>query len=525
MIRSRLFGMVFLTLAIALAVFACTKGDSPAQKPAEVPVATQATPEPVKVDSKVRVELFVMSQCPFGKGAEGVMMKLMNTLPGAIDLDIGWVLSKTEGPEKFKSLHGPEEVALNKVQACVGIVYGDKQLPFITQANETTDPWQETAKAMSLDIAQIEACVKDGRADAEMAKDAEVNKARGINASPTIFINGQEYGGTVSSLDLFDAVCKALGPQQPSVCANPPQSLSRSDGSSAGRCGDDAEAAAQVDPSLVDEMTITHTVILPAGAFSDHSAKVLQQTKGLFPKAEIVQIPSSDAKAKKMIADYKLEWLPAFIFPKEVEKAKSFARMKAVMIPLGDGSAGYQLDPMKIASNYSLARPATPGSIDIIYTPYSPRSLTMLLDIVDTLATPEFASAKDKVRLLPSPRIDPKGNLVAQRGEPEMEEIERHGAILKNWPDKFRAYLEARRKNPGGTYWEEFCEAAGLVPADVKAKAREAATTEALKANATLATELGIGVDIIFLVNNRELVQVLDRDEFRRLVKYALASK
>ncbi len=522
--RSRILGLSICAIFLATAIVACSPGDQPAPKPTEVSAATQVTPEPVKVDSKVRVELFVMSQCPFGKGAEGVMMKVMNTLPGAIDFDLGWVINKTDGPEKFKSLHGPEEVALNKVQACVGIIHGDKQLPFITQANETTAPWQETAKAMNLDIDQIEACVKDGRADAELAADAEINKTRSINASPTFFINGQEYSGPVSSLDIFDTVCKALGPQRPSVCANPPEALSRSDGSSAGRCGDD-EAAAQVDPSLVDDMKITHTVILPAGAFSDHSSKVLQQTKGLFPKAEIVQLPSTDAKAKKMIADYKLEWLPAFLFPKEVEHAKSFARMKGVMIPLGDGSAGYQLDPMKIASNYSLSRAATPGTVDIIYTPYSPRSLTMLLDIVDTLATPEFASAKDKVRLLPSPRIDPRGNLVAQRGEAELEEIARHAAILKNWPDKFRAYLEARRNNPGGTYWEEFCETAGLVPADVKAKARDAATIDALKANATLATELGIGVDIIFLVNNKELTQVLDRDEFRRLVKYAAASK
>lgn len=506
-----------LLLALALLPIGCggAPGASGGSTPA--PAATPIPASPVNVDKPVDLQIFVMAQCPFGKGAEGVLHKVMQTVPGAIKLDLGFVIAQSG--DGFRSLHGPEEVALNKVQACAGLLAPDLQLAFIDRDNTTPEDWQAAASEVGLDPAKIEECVAAGRADEILVRDARRNKEMGVTASPTIFINGKEYTGTISSLDLFAAVCNELGDQRPAVCNNPPEHLSRSDGATAGRCGGEDDAP-KVDPSMVDEMSFQHTVIIPSKAFTDNSDKILAQTKALFPKIDIVQISDQDPKAKKLIQEYKLEWLPAFIFPKTIENARTFERLKAVLVPVGEPAQAYQLDPMKIGSNYSLKRTETPKQIKIFYTPFSPQVLTLLMDIVDVLSTEPHVADRSLVQFLPSARVDLKGKLLAPRGLAELEEIERHSAILQLAPLQFRDYIAARRDNPNGTYWEDFVTKAGMDPKQIKESARSDKTKELLAASSQEATDLGIGTEIAFLVNNREVAQVQDKEEFKRLLAY-----
>jgi len=511
-----------LLLLFAALLVSCAPGESPnvPAKPVE-----QADPAPSPAASKtsgqkVSLELFVMSQCPFSKGAEVIVKAVMETLPGMIDLDIGYILNEGEGAEKFQSLHGAPEVELNRVQICAGIVNREKQLAFITAANQTTEDWRTVAKETGINVAEIEKCTRDGRADEVLARDAKRTKERGINASPTIFINGRQYQGQRSSLDLLSDVCLELGDGAPDACRNPPKTLSRSDGqSAAGKCG--PEDTPQVDPSLVDEIKFTHTIIFSPDAFSDNIDQVVAETKRLFPKVKIEKLPETGAKAKELIARFGLEWLPAFIFPKTIEKAKNFPKIRGVFAPVGEGPEAYQLDPKQLGANFSLTRPAKPGTIEVFYTPFNDQALTIILDALDLLEEPGFAKYREKVSWKPAGQLDWSDKVNAQYGTPEVEEMERHIAILSSFGSgKFKKYLEARREDPVSSYWEDFLGKAGLPADKVKAAARSEQTRQKLKENSKAATELAIRGELAFLVNNREIAQVRDKADFRRLLEH-----
>ncbi len=121
----------------------------------------------------------------------------------------------------------------------------------------------------------------------------------------------------------------------------------------------------------------------------------------------------------------------------------------------------------------------------------------------------------------PAARMGKNNELAAQLGNAELEEMARQIAILAGYDlDKFRAYLEARRENLLGTYWEDFVTKAGLPAPEIKAKAQSDATQAALKKNSQLATDVNARGEITFLVNNREIAQVRDKDDFRRLLDY-----
>ncbi|MBZ0270677.1 DsbA family protein, partial [bacterium] len=461
---------------------------------------------------------WVMSQCPFGKGAEGVAYKVLPKFPdGAANLRIAFIVDEA-APGQFKSLHGDEETALNRVQACVGELTPDKQIEFIARANETTDDWTKTAEAMKLDIAAIEACTTDGRADKILSVNAAEARARGINASPTLFVAGERFDSQINSLDLFTAICAKLGSNAPPVCANPPDDLSRSDGMSAGQCG--AEAEPQVDPSMVDNSAFQVTIIYPAQAYAEESDKIVEQMKRLFPKMTVDKSPSTSAAAKKMIADYGIEWLPAFIYPKEFEKAKTFERLRPAMKPLPN-EKGFMLDPVQIGAGYSLTRERKAGALDVIYTPFSPRALTILLDAVEVLATDAGAKVRDKVTYRPAGFLTPTGDIETQFGAPEREEMERHIAVQNTGgAGAFRNYLDERRKDPVSSYWEDFVKRAKLDPAKVKDAAQSPPVRDALQANSRLASDFAVRTDIVFIVENREAVVVKDKEDFKRLLDY-----
>ncbi len=517
MIRVRL---IIVSCIFAFFLAACGANTGPKEKTSPIPSdikSAELTGGGLKIAGPVPMELFVMSQCPFGKSAEAIVGKVLRELPHLIRLKIYFIVDPVEGGEKFKSLHGPEEVAIDRAQACVGIVHPDKQLNFIVTSNETGDAWDMVAKNVGLDVDAIGKCVEDGRGDAFLADNAKRAKERGANASPTLFIAGQEYKGVISSLDLFEYVCSAMK-DAPEVCKRPPAILSRTDGETAGRCSAEPTPP-PVDPAMVDDAVFTHTVIYAADAFSNNMDQVLGQTLRYFPKAQVRKLSSDDPEGKKLIAKYELQWLPAFIFPKEIEKAKTYEQLKPALVPLPKND-GYQINPAQLGSNYSLTRPPAKDEIRIIYTPYSIKALTILADVLDLLKEPEYQAYADKVHFLPAGRMGRGDAINAQAGPAEVEEIERSIAILGMGTDKYRKYVEIRRKSPTSSYWEEFCEVAGLSPNIVKAKARDPKTIETLKTNSKLATELTLEADIAFLVENRELAKIMDKEDFKKLLKH-----
>lgn len=188
-----------------------------------------------KSKDKVSVQLFVMSDCPYGKTAENAIIHTLKALKDYVNFELKFVVSYKNG--KLQSLHGQKEVEKNSVQICVGAIKPDKQLDFIVEWNQnSTESWQNIAKKFGINPQEVQDCVDSGYGIDAQVSDAELCEKLGVYGSPTLFIDGSKYNGKRSSKDFFDAICEALAKKgkKPGVCDNPPPYLSYSDGQTKG---------------------------------------------------------------------------------------------------------------------------------------------------------------------------------------------------------------------------------------------------------------------------------------------------
>ena len=511
--------LLLFAVILCLTVIGCGQPAEQTTPPDQVTPKTVAQPPAVKAQpgSPVILEAWVMAECPFGTGAENAIHKAKEVLGDKLQVRIRFVLNEKPDGKGLTSLHGDKEVALDGMQACVGILWPEKQLPFIATFNNASTPWQQTAAEFGLDVAAIEACLKDGRGENLLLNDARESKGRNINSSPTLFFNGTEYKGARGSLDIFEAACKLFPQgQAPAVCADPPKELSRTDNEAAGNCG--GSNLPPVPDELKAELEFTHTIIYDPRAFTSNVDEVTAQTKQYFPNAKINKVDADSAEGKKLIQEYKIEWLPVYLFPRKITEAKNFNQFRQVLTKTDDG-AYYYLDPKQVGANINLSRKKIPGEVRIYYSPYAPQALTMLLEIRDLLSMPEFSKYAKSIRIIPRAEMDQSGQMQARGGIGEIEELGRHLAIRSMSPESFYKYVEARRESPLSSYWEDFVAKAGLDPQKVKAMATSNDVMNQLIANSKEADEVHAGPTFAVLVENRELADVTSKQDFLKILQ------
>jgi len=193
---------------------------------------------------KPKVDLFVMSFCPYGNDSEKMMEPVANLLGNKIDLELHYIISATNNNEycideenQYCSLHGAGEVNQNIREICVAKNNPDKLWPFVTAINEQTDAqnvdqdWTEIAQEVGLNTAEIKTCLeKQGPSLLDIEKalidqkypvqkpSQHSNQSKiVVQGSPTLVINGMIYDGERSSSGYKEAICSAFE-EEPAEC-------------------------------------------------------------------------------------------------------------------------------------------------------------------------------------------------------------------------------------------------------------------------------------------------------------------
>lgn len=194
-----------------------------------------------------KVELFVMSYCPYGNQAEELMMSVDEFFGDKTDIKLHYVIYSNYGDSgpnycldkeaKYCSLHGIQELNQDVRELCVQKYQSDKFWDFIKAANtgcnsQNVDScWEGVAKRVGLDIQQVKTCQKNEALDL-LAEEAELNEKYGISGSPTLIINETEYQGSRSSEGYKNGICSAFN-AAPDECS---QVLSNQGSSVSGQC-------------------------------------------------------------------------------------------------------------------------------------------------------------------------------------------------------------------------------------------------------------------------------------------------
>ena len=145
--------------------------------------------EKLKTQDRVKLDLFVMSQCPFAVRAEQALAPILKEFGDQIDFTLYFIASE-DGSGGFTSLHGQQEVAEDIRQAVMGKYYPNKYFDYIVAraANYQDGDWEQQALELGIDVERVRAIVASEEGEKLLWANIQKGNELGIRASPTLLI-------------------------------------------------------------------------------------------------------------------------------------------------------------------------------------------------------------------------------------------------------------------------------------------------------------------------------------------------
>jgi hypothetical protein len=167
------------------------------QKPVELPKS-----------DKPKVELFVMTYCPYGTQAEKGIISAFKALGSKIDANIRFV---------HYFMHGDKEEKETYTQICIREEQKDKYLDYLQCFLEAGDSAGCITKT-KVSQAKLDSCVQN-RAKDYYKKDSDLSQKYGVQGSPTLIVNEQEANSGRDSASFLTTICSAFNTAPSAECS------------------------------------------------------------------------------------------------------------------------------------------------------------------------------------------------------------------------------------------------------------------------------------------------------------------
>ncbi|OGS14499.1 MAG: hypothetical protein A2234_11385 [Elusimicrobia bacterium RIFOXYA2_FULL_58_8] len=171
------------------------------------------------------LELFVMSQCPYGVLAETSVFDAEKNklLPPGLKVElhfIGTAVKNDKGGWDFSSLHGEAEWQENARQLFIARRFPEKFRGYLAERNRSVNSpdWQKAASAAGVDPAAVTKGFEEAKA--MLAEDFAVSSQLGITTSPSFVLNGRQFLVGVGELVKVPGFEKVPAPGQPGAGCN-----------------------------------------------------------------------------------------------------------------------------------------------------------------------------------------------------------------------------------------------------------------------------------------------------------------
>lgn len=323
--------------------------------------------------NKVKVEFYVMSQCPYGTQVENAIAPVLENMGDAIDFHLDYIVTET-APGVFQSLHGAKEVTGNIVQLCAAKYYPkDYQYMkmIVCQNNDAANVdtnWEACARQNGMDVEKLRSCLNSEEGKTLLRESMQKAQARNARGSPTMYFNNEQYNGARDSLSFQRAVCKSV--EHPACKALP-------------LCASDADCTAQegkegtcVNPGKADAyctysdpVPVKLVVLTSADCKSStcDTTRLVSIFKQLFMGIDIKNVDIASEEGKALVQKYNIEVVPAFILDSNLEKTKTWRSqpdLSTAFEKLSDGS--YKLLDEITGANYFVSEKARQEFYDAI---------------------------------------------------------------------------------------------------------------------------------------------------------------
>jgi predicted DsbA family dithiol-disulfide isomerase len=334
------------------------------------PAPSNAPSVPIQKSSTVVMDLYVMSECPFGLKAENKLLPLVQKYSDRVQLNLRFIATDVEGkvkemqgkqakkekviskesessepgckadfeldPDaKFQSLHGKSEVDEDIRQVVISKLFPDSFFAYVLERNKNVyGDWRAPALKLGLKIDQVEAAIKDGRGDTWFRENIAHGNDKGISASPTLRVNGSPYALPFDTSPLEFQICDAMeGASENCInvaaCSNDAHCVKEGKN---GFCKSPGTRDAVCE--FKEPVAVQLTMIVDEDCGLCESGRFLQNLFQLYPKLEVETISSESAKAKKILEQIKVSRFPLFVFQgsdfKKSPRTKRLERYLAV---------------------------------------------------------------------------------------------------------------------------------------------------------------------------------------------------
>jgi hypothetical protein len=454
----------------------------------------------------VRVELFVMPECPYGIQAESVLIPVIQRLGSTVDFDLRYIAEPTAGSGqkpsgrregrglapscegdpipgsgRFQSLHGDEEVAEGVRQVAMAAYEPQRYLDYVLcrGRSDAARSWEDCAAEVGIDPVRIAAISESPEGEALYAENILRSNLLGVRASPTLFIDGKE------SMAFHDAVAfqRALCGEDTGSpdCASLPACTADRDCARPGMVGLCRDPGKPHARCIYREPVSYEMVVVndPACRVCD-TGFFIRSTVDLFPGVQIRNVDATSDEGKSLIARYGLDAVPAFILGEGFAQAARYPRFARTATRKGDA---YLPRPEMVPVRRLLGKPSADGRIDLFMDPESAQSMQVAGRLVSWVVS---NGLEDSLSVYYAP------GTTASRAARTLV------CVRELDPSRFLDFLTCRvRGTVGGRrdLTTEAClEALGLDPAKVLRCADGARVDSLLQSDARATDALGFGV-------------------------------
>jgi predicted DsbA family dithiol-disulfide isomerase len=162
-------------------------------------------------DANKKLEVFVMSQCPYGVRALDAMKEVLANFKGNIDFKVHFIA--TEEGEGFKALHGQPEVDENIRELCAIKYYPKnyKYMDYILCRNKNirSNDWQScTGGKTGIDTKKIEKCFSGDEGKKLLREDIKVAQGLNVRGSPTWYANNKHRFSGIDAETIKNQFCR-----------------------------------------------------------------------------------------------------------------------------------------------------------------------------------------------------------------------------------------------------------------------------------------------------------------------------
>ena len=389
----------------------------------------------------VKVDLYVMSQCPYGVQAEAAFVDVVQKFGRDIDLRVEFI-GKENPDGTLTAMHGPNEVKGNIAQACAQKM-SPKWFDFILCQNkamkEVHTNWEACAAEVGIPADKMTACVNGDEGKQLLAASYKKAEGAGAKGSPTIMINGQKHQGGRRPADLMRAICNGYSGQKPAACNDIPESPK-----------------------------VNVTILSDKRCAECNTSKLEGQIRQKVANPVLKTLDYADAEGKKLFDQIKPLNLPAAVFDSTLdadkEAAAAFSRgAKAVgdfkVLAMGgwnpacSDEGGCNLDECKPTMQ---CRPEEPNKLEVFVMSQCPFGVKGLDAMKEVLENFKKNDAKIDFKISFIGDGDAKSGLKAMHGQSEVDENIREICAIEHYPNDFKYmdYIWCRNKNIKDTNWQ-----------------------------------------------------------------------